>query len=142
MKGLMRMLVVAVATLFCSCLAPQNVEMVNVDAKSWDKAESLTYDNSDTLSLRNLNITIRYNDDFKQATLPLKIEVTTPDERHFTDTVQLKLHHPSTALSVATTESLPYRTSVLLNHKGRYTFSFEPLSKVRGVEAIGVEIKN
>ena len=142
MKGLMRMLVVAVVTLFCSCLAPQNVEMVNVDAKSWDKAKSLTYDNSDTLSLRNLNITIRYNDDFKQATLPLKIEVTTPDERHFTDTVQLKLHHPSTALSVATTESLPYRTSVLLNQKGRYTFSFEPLSKVRGVEAIGVEITN
>ena len=142
MRVLGRILVVVVTVALCSCLAPQNVEMVNVNAKSWGNAESLTYDNSDTLSLRNLNIAIRYNDDFKQATLPLKIEVTTPDARHFTDTVQLKLQHPNTALSVATTESIPYRTSVLLNQKGRYTFAFEPLSQVQGVEAIGIEIKN
>ena len=142
MKCLGRILVVVMAIALCGCLAPQNVEMASVDMKSWNDAKSITYDNSDTLSLRDLNIAIRYNDDFKQATLPLKLVVTTPDARCFTDTVQLKLRHPSTAISVATTESLPYRTNILLNQKGCYTFSFEPLSKVRGVEAIGIEIKN
>ena len=141
MRSIERILVAIVATSLCSCLAPQNVEMVGVDMESWRSADSLVYENSDTLSLRNLNIAIRYNDNLKRSVLPLKIGVTTPDARHYADTVALQLYHPSTALAVATTESLPYRSSVLLNQKGCYTFSFEPLEEVRGVEAIGIEIK-
>jgi len=124
----------------CSCLAPQNTQMVGVDVQSWDSAESITYDNSDTISLRNLNIALRYNDNFRQATLPLKVAITTPDARHFEEEIVLVLQHPRTALTVATTESLPYRADVLLNQKGLYTFSFEPQLAVRGVEAIGVEL--
>ena len=113
--------------------------MVGVDMRSWESAESITYDNNDTLSLRNINIALRYNDNFREATLPLKIGITTPDARHFEEVVELRLSHPSTALTVATTESLPYRADVLLNQKGCYTFSFEPQTEVEGVEAIGVE---
>ena len=141
MKGFGRILTV-VTIAFCSCVAPQNAEMVNVDALSWGDAESITYNNSDTLSQRDLNIAIRYNNDFKQVVLPLKIEVMTPDTLYFTDTVELHLQHPSTAGAVATTESVPYRKRVLLDKSGDYTFSFKPLSEVKGVEAIGIEIKN
>ncbi len=136
-----RIVAVAVALLFGSCLAPQNTQMVGVDMRSWEGAESITYNNSDTLSLRNLNIALRYNDNFKQTTLPLKITVTTPDARYFEEVIELQLQHPHTALTVATTESLPYRADVLLNQKGLYTFSFEPQLAVRGVEAIGIELK-
>ena len=142
MRGVVRILTVVATATLCSCLAPQNVEMVAVDMESWHSADSLVYENSDTLSLRQLNVAIRYNDNLKRGVLPLKIGVTTPDARYYADTVALQLHHPSTALAVATTESLPYRSSVLLNQKGYYTFSFEPLEEVRGVEAIGIEIKN
>ena len=136
-----RIVAVAVALLFGSCLAPQNTQMVGVDMRSWEGAESITYNNSDTLSLRNLNIALRYNDNFKQTTLPLKITVTTPDARYFEEVIELQLQQPHTALTVATTESLPYRADVLLNQKGLYTFSFEPQLAVRGVEAIGIELK-
>ena len=135
-----RIIIVAVVLLFGSCLAPQNTQMVGVDMRSWDSTKCITYDNSDTLSLRNINITLRYNDNFKQTTLPLKITVTTPDARHFEEVVELPLQHPRTALTVATTESLPYRAEVVLNQKGCYTFSFKPQAAVRGVEAIGVEL--
>ncbi len=141
MKGFGRILVTLLATAMCSCLAPQNSLMVGVDMHSWSGAASLSYENSDTLSLRNLNIALRYNDDFRQVVLPLKVVVTTPDERHFEEVVELRLQHPSAALTVATTESVPYRESVLLNQKGDYIFTFEPQSEVRGVEAIGVEFK-
>ena len=141
MRGVERILVAVATITLCSCLAPQNVEMVGVDMESWHKADSLVYDNSDTLSLRSLNIAIRYNDNLKRVVLPLKIGVTTPDARHYADTVALQLRHPSTALAVATTESLPYRTNVQLNQKGCYTFSFEPLEELRGVEALGIEFK-
>lgn len=135
----MRIAIVVLAMAMCSCLVPQNSLMVGVDMRSWESAESITYDNNDTLSLRNINIALRYNDNFREATLPLKIGITTPDARHFEEVVELRLSHPSTALTVATTESLPYRADVLLNQKGCYTFSFEPQTEVQGVEAIGVE---
>ena len=141
MESVKRMLVVALAAAMCSCLAPQNSLMAGVDMQSWSGVASLTYENNDTLALRNLNIALRYNDHFKQAILPLKIVVTTPDQRHFEEVVELQLRHPSAALAIATTESVPYRTDVLLSQKGCYTFAFEPQSEVRGVEAIGIEFK-
>jgi hypothetical protein len=113
--------------------------MTNVDIESWSSAKSLIYSNSDTLSLRNLNIALRYNDDFKQEILPLKIAITTPDARYFEEKVELRLQHPGTALTVSTTESLPYRNNVLLNQQGYYIFTFEPLSETEGIEAIGIE---
>ena len=67
MKLAVRIVVAVVAVAMCSCLAPQNSLMVGVDVRSWSGAESLTYENSDTLSLRNLAIALRYNDNFKQA---------------------------------------------------------------------------
>ena len=141
MKLGMRIVVAVLALAMCGCLAPQNSLMVGVDMRSWSGEASLVYENSDTLALRNLNIAIRYNDYFKQTALPLKIVVTTPDARCFEECVELQLQHPATVLTVATTESVPYRTDVLLSQKGCYTFTFEPQSEVRGVEAIGIEFK-
>lgn len=141
MKFVVRIVVAMVAIVMCSCLVPQNSLMVGVNMHSWSEAKSLNYENNDTLSLRNLNIALRYNDNFKQTSLPLKIAVTTPDARYFEEVVELKLQHPTTALAVTTTESVPYRTDVLLNQKGCYTFSFEPLAEVRGVEAIGIKFR-
>lgn len=141
MRFVVRIVAALLAMTMCSCLAPQNSLMVGVDMRSWSGAESLVYENNDTLTLRNLNIVLRYNDNFRQAVLPLKIVVTTPDARHFEEVVELRLQHPSAALTVATTESVPYRESVLLNQKGDYTFTFEPQSEVRGVEAVGIKIK-
>lgn len=132
---------VFIAIVVTGCLAPQNAIMVGVDLKSWDKTESLIYENSDTISLRNLNIALRYNENFRQATLPLKIAITTPDARYFEEEVTLQLSRPNMAIAITATESIPYRTDVILNQKGFYTISFEPLSEVRGVEAIGIEFK-
>ena len=134
-----RIVVVVCAVAFVGCIAPQNAIMVGVDLKSWSKAESIIYENSDTTSLRNLNIALRYNDNFRQTTLPLKVTITTPDARYFEEEVTLQLERPNMAIAVTATESIPYRTDVLLNQSGYYTISFEPLSEVRGVEAIGIE---
>ena len=134
-----RIVVIVCAVAFVGCIAPQNAIMVGVDLKSWSKAESIIYENSDTTSLRNLNIALRYNDNFRQTTLPLKVTITTPDARYFEEEVTLQLERPNMAIAVTATESIPYRTDVLLNQSGYYTISFEPLSEVRGVEAIGIE---
>ena len=136
-----RIVIAFVAIAFVGCIAPQNAIMVGVDLKSWRKAESIIYKNVDTTSLRNLNIALRYNEDFRQSSLPLKVTITTPDARYFEEEVTLQLERPSMAIAVTASESIPYRTGVQLNQSGFYTISFEPLSEVRGVEAIGIELK-
>ena len=136
-----RIVIAFVAIAFVGCIAPQNAIMVGVDLKSWNKMESVIYENEDTTSLRNLNIALRYNENFRQTTLPLKVAITTPDARYFEEVVTLQLDRPNMAIAVTATESIPYRTNVQLNQSGFYTISFEPLSEVRGVEAIGIEFQ-
>lgn len=141
MRIMARVIVAVVAFILCSCIAPQNSAMVDVDVRKWDRAKSLTYENSDTLSLRNLNIAIRYNKSFKESVLPLKLAIITPDKRVYEETISLQLQRPYSALPISTTESRPYRTNVTLNQKGAYVFAFKPMTDVKGVEAIGIEFK-
>ena len=124
-----------------ACLAPQNSLMTGVDVTRWSDAAMVTYTNSDSLVMRDLNIALRYNDSFKELVLPLKIGITAPDARYFEEIIELPLNHPHTALAVITTESLPYRSNVVLAQKGEYVFAFTPLNMTRGVEAIGIEFK-
>ncbi|MBQ5690052.1 MAG: hypothetical protein IIV24_01010 [Alistipes sp.] len=133
-------LAIAIVALW-GCRTTDPARMVGVDIEQWSEAATVEYENSDTTAVRDLNIALRYNDTFKASALPLKIAVTTPDSLHYEEVVTLELHHPSTALAVATTESLPYRKGVTLNRSGRYTFSFHPLMEVKGMAAIGIEFK-
>ena len=137
-KGIM---IVAVAIATFSCIVPQNSVMVAVDLPKWSEAKSIVYKNSNTSAQHDLNIAIRYNDNFKETMLPLKIAIVAPDKRMFEDTVSLQLKRPATALTVSTTESRPYRTNIILDQEGEYIFAFKPLTELRGVEAIGIELK-
>ena len=142
MRGIVCVVVIVVATTLCSCLAPQNALMVGVDMQSWSKTDTLYYDNSDTLSLRNLNIALRYNDNFKESVLPLRIGISAPNAQYFEETIYLQIEHSRNTLMVAKTESLPYRDSVVLRENGEYIFAFTPLDEVRGMEAIGIEFRD
>ena len=124
-----------------ACLAPQNSLMAGVCISGWSDTATVSYNNEDSLGMRNLNIALRYNDTFKDAVLPIKVGITTPDAQYFEEEITLQINHPNTALTVATTESLPYRNNAILAQKGEYIFAFTPLTEVRGIEAIGIEFK-
>ena len=136
-----RICVALSSLLLVGCLTPENVLMTDVDMHNWDRFESVTYNNSDTLSLRKLNIAVRYNNDYKPTTLSMMVYVTTPDTLHFEEEITLNIHHPHSGNALATTESLPYRSNVVLAQKGYYIFAFTPHTEVRGIEAIGIEFK-
>ena len=142
MSHLKRIFIALSAVVLVGCLAPENVLMTRVDMRAWDRFESISYDNDDTLSLRTLNIALRYNSNYKPTTLSMMIIVATPDNRYFEEEVKLQLSHPHRALTVAMTESLPYRDSILLSQRGSYKFSFAPLSEVCGIEAVGIDLRD
>lgn len=142
MKAAKRLSIVVVAmAVLVGCIAPETTQMTGVSMRAWNSAESLCYTNTDTLLLRSLNIAMRYNNNFKRRALPIKIIVMTPDSLCFVDSITLYPRKPRPTLGLATTECLPYRSNVLLNQKGPYTFTFEPYEEVKGIEAIGVELK-
>ena len=135
-------LIVIAAAVLTGCLAPQNALMVNVDAHAWHTSESVVFENCDSLTVRDLNITLRYNCRLKECLLPLKIAVTTPDARYFEEVIKLPIPHDVGAFTAAKTASIPYRSDVILEQKGYYIFTFEPMAEMCGVEAIGVEFTN
>ena len=142
MRTLGRIAIVCLAVIASvACLAPQNSLMTGVDMTRWCNTTTVSYNNDDSLATRNLNIALRYNDTFKDTVLPIKVGITTPDARYFEEEITLQINHPRTALTVSTTESLPYRSNVVLAQKGYYIFAFTPHTEVRGIEAIGIEFK-
>ena len=141
MRVVKQIFIVIASTVLTGCLAPQDALMVGVDVGSWRTSESVIYENSDSLALRDLNIALRYNSRLKERVLPLKIAVTTPDARYFEEVVELPIQHNGT-FTVAKIASVPYRKDVVLGQKGFYIFTFEPTIEISGVEAIGVEFIN
>ena len=134
-------LTVFLSLLCVSCLAPQNTAMVAVDMRGWSEPATILFENEDTLSLRSLDISIRYNREFAESKLPLKLKVLSPDGRFFEESLTFTLKRPYRASVVSVSESVPYRADVTLAMKGTYIVVFEPHSEIEGVEAIGVEIK-
>ena len=138
-----RRYLVAIFALLCmSCLAPQSAEMVAIDGREWSQSAQIEIENSDTMSLRNISVAVRTNSRFKDSTLPVKIEVLTPDGRIFSEECSFATTSAEGAKIVSQSVALPYRNDVVLSIKGRYIFVLTPLVPTKGIEAVGVVISD
>lgn len=135
-------LAVVCSTLSLSCIAPYSAEMVAVAVGGWSEPARIVVENSDTVSLRNLSVAVRYNSSFKGEHLPLRVKILTPDGRLFEEEQQFVVRRSYTAAAISAVESMPYRADVSLSMSGAYIFVFEPMTELKGVEAIGVEIES
>lgn len=134
------LLVLLVATLCLSCLAPQPAEMATTDAHCWESGAQVEIANTDTLSLRQLSIAIRTNSQFKAATLPLTIAVTAPDGAAFQEQYSLPTADIENSAIVAKSIAIPYRDRVCLSQSGNYRFIITPQIAIKGVEAVGIVV--
>lgn len=140
-----RFLVIVVALLALSCGRVGStlfVDMHSVDLHCWSKPVTILYQNSDTLSLRDIAVALRYNDNFEGDTLSVVIQTSLPDVHQFREKVVLRLKREYTASAVTSSESVPYRSSSLLGEDGYYMFTITPCRAVEGVEAVGIEISD
>ena len=140
-----RFLVIVVALLALSCGRVGStlfVDMHSVDLHCWSKPVTILYQNCDTLTLRDIAVALRYNDNFEDDTLSVVIQTSLPDVHQFREKVVLHLKREYTASAVTSSESVPYRSSSLLGDDGYYMFTITPLRAVEGVEAVGIEISD
>lgn len=136
----MRVVVALLLSIFvASCTTDRGyVDMLPVSPYNWADAVSIIYQNSDTVSERDIAIALRYNKSFRSDTLTVKIQTSLPDAHQFSESVLLHLKRDYTAAAVTASEVIPYRNSCVLSQSGYYIFTITPCRAVEGIEAVGI----
>ena len=122
------------------------LHVADVDSRHWEKGSPvyLYTDNLDTLSLRELDIIIRYTDSFGYDKLLLTVETLSPERKYWTDTLSITTPdarmHPEQYHEISET----YRSKVRFDRMGNYRFAVRhimPDSLLQGVAGLGIQIK-
>lgn len=137
---LRRIVVVAVATMALVMVSCGNtgrtVEVKDFENSQWSAPEDFYYDNSDTLSRRDISLVVRYDKGYVADSVAMTILTISPDSLVFEE--PFALHIPRLGNLRPEEQSFVYRSNVLLARSGRYLFRLTPLAPVEGIESIGI----
>ncbi len=115
------------------------VAMGDVSLEGWVEPVNITYENSDTSSLLDMDVTLHVNRRFDASSIALEITTLTPDSLHYSESVTLPVRvHWASNRAKTTDIEIPYRRNVQFTHKGEYYISLSPLQDVAGIEAAGI----
>lgn len=134
--------VTASIALMAGCTTTAESIMNDVDPRSWDSSTVISYENSDTLSLRDISIVVRYNADRQCDMLPLTITTAAPDSTVFTEQFVCRLNGQHKPAPTSAVKKIPYRLSSRLANIGTYNITITPTERQRGIEAVGVTFEN
>ena len=116
----------------------RTVQMHDTEAKTWSKSEKFKYENSDTLHRRKILITVRYDGDYVEEQVPMKILTVSPDSMVLEEKFTLRI--PQLADMRPEEHTFTYRNNVLLKRKGTYHFRLTPELPAEGIAAVGLII--
>lgn len=136
-----RTALLAAGMLLAGCRPAYLSVATDVDPATWSDTAEVVLSNDDTLSLRSMGLFLRCNDRFEGDTLTLRIRYIAPDSLAFEEERTLtlpRLPHPA---SLAPEIAIPLRRDVRLPLAGDYRIRFTPSHPVRGVDAVGVDLK-
>ncbi len=139
--GLVRRLIIcAFACSLAGCFQPTQAVMTDVDLYGWNQSAIINTENGDTTTLRDINIVIRANRNFRLDTLKLKVRVLRPDLSYFDEQISLPIQHAHRPASLRLIDEIPYRHNVVFNMMGNYCFTLKPQGVVTGIESVGINI--
>lgn len=125
------------------------VQEIGPGGWSQDRPAAAMFYNSDSLSYRTLSVLIRFRNDFSYDRLDVAVETRTPDQTVWRDTISVSLRPEfggiETSSLTYTDVKTPYRTRVVLERSGKYSFRFTPMmpqASLEGVTGVGIEISN
>ena len=141
-SGVLRLVLMAVlaVVLLGSCRTTDSVvAMGDVSINGWSEPVSVTYNNGDTSSPLDLDVTLHINRRFEVQSIAVEITTLTPDSLRYSESVTLPVRVRWPSNRAKTTDiALPYRRDVHFAHKGEYHISLRPLQDIVGVEAAGI----
>ena len=139
MRRLIYVAMMVIATVFTSCNQPNHkVEMHDMERCAWSAAEEFVYNNSDSLSQRDISIVVRYGNDYVADSVAMHILTISPDSMVVEEPFTLRI--PRIKEVRPEEQTFIYRRNVVLNRKGEYHFRLTPDSLVEGISSIGIMV--
>lgn len=136
-----KLITILAAVVAVGCTSNSHIDMQPVDVYGWSRPVSIIYDNTSTEQLRTIAVALRYNNSFDTDTLSVEVHTSLPDVHQCKERVVLNFKRDYHASAVTASESIVYRYNCALNQRGSYIFTITPCREVKGVEAVGIEIK-
>ena len=139
MRRLIYLALAFIATIAVSCNEQaHSIEMHDVKSDAWSTTEEFTYDNTDSLSKRDISIVVRYGNGYTADSVSLRILAISPDslvaEEHFTLRIpRIKEVRPEE-------QTFLYRKDVVLGRCGEYKFHIAPDTLVEGISSVGIMV--
>ena len=139
MRRLIYVAMMVIAALFTSCNQPNHkVEMHDMEECVWATAEEFVYNNSDSLSQRDISIVVRYGSDYVADSVAMHILTISPDSMVVEEPFTLRI--PRIKEVRPEEQTFVYRRNVVLSRKGEYHFRLTPDSLVEGISSIGIMV--
>ena len=139
MRRLIYVAMIIITAVATSCNQPNHkVEMHDMEACVWSTAEEFVYNNSDSLSQRDISIVVRYGSDYVADSVAMHILTISPDSMAVEEPFTLRI--PRIKEVRPEEQTFIYRRNVVLSRKGEYHFHLTPDSLVEGISSIGIMV--
>ena len=114
--------------------------MTDVNALGGGAPATIVVTNTDTTTLRDMDLFLRYDDRMDEDTLTVRIAVVTPDSLRHEEAFRLVLPAAHTPAALSREADLPYRRRIRFARTGDYCITVTPGRPVKGIEAVGINI--
>ena len=139
MRRLIFLALVAMSMLAVACNEQRHsVDMHDMQRCTWSGAEEFVYQNTDSLSKRDISIVVRYGSDYVADSVSLRILAISPDSLVTEEPFTLRI--PRIKEVRPEEQTFIYRRNVVLSRKGEYHFRLTPDSLVEGISSIGIMV--
>ena len=139
-KSLKYIVIAIILVMVMACGGSSSVEMHNTEQSCWAEYEDFYFDNTDSLSKRDISVVVRYGNGYDADSVAMSILCVSPDSLVCEE--RLTIHIPHLADMRPAVQTFPYRQNVVLGTKGRYLFRLRPDNAVEGVSSIGLSISD
>lgn len=122
-----------------SCKETQHsVKMHDMETSAWGAVEEFVYDNSDSLSKRDLSIVVRYGSGYVADSVNVRVLTISPDSMVVEEPFTLRI--PRIKEIRPMEQTFLYRRNVVLGRKGEYRFRITPDTLVEGISSVGIMV--
>ncbi len=122
------------------CMSGVEAATGDVSPEGWSRRAELTYNNTDTLSLRNLELTLRHSVNVEPSEGMYVVGMIAPSGVVTETGVRMEVAEQTVHAGRLHETSVPIRSGVVLDEAGEWQITVTPLQNVRGVWSVSITL--
>ncbi len=122
------------------CVASHQSVVTDIDVRGWSDTECIVMNNSDTSTLRDIELFARYSPSLVDDSVTLSINTISPDSTTYSEELKIYFDSSMNERSASKMGIYPYRRRVVWRQLGSYQIEITPSAHVKGIEAMGINI--